>query len=419
MELKLKQAINNYLGFPLLIAIIFSVCLAPSFKIFNLNFSITLSDLLLPLVVIFLMFRPLKTYFSIKMLVTVFLAFAAYVLFTIALNGRMGVISDYFEVYKIIKGILFLAFSFVVFDFAKLKPYLRIALLLLIGFNFLHYFNIFDFNNIVEPFYASDVHLKYFGLNSAGQPASKRILGTMGNPNNNAILFMFFVAIFTPFSKSTKIDHILFIVSVSLVILCQSRTGFVALLAILVFSFIFIKANKYIMLTSMLVGCLMFFISDFSYIKETTVKIPTGKISKSNNTTKTKEVEKANWDLNNKSLEGRFEVWEKLVKSYSKKPVFGYGPNKEYFYERKMYPEGSYVLWLWRYGAVGFLFFMSLMFYIFWQLLKNKNFKVSSVAVLFFIALAVTSITNTPLANQSLSVLFFIIVGGAFKPNKS
>lgn len=64
-------------------------------------------------------------------------------------------------------------------------------------FNVLHLFNVFYFNEFITILYDTDGRdVMNFGKNSIGGPGPKRIVGTMGNPNINAILFLFYFAFF-------------------------------------------------------------------------------------------------------------------------------------------------------------------------------------------------------------------------------
>src|SRR5690606_33780255 len=76
--------------------------------------------------------------------------------------------------------------------------------------------------------------------------------------------------------------------------------------------------------------------------------------------------------LENNSLKGRFEVWKELWKEIKMKPLFGYGPNKNYFYENEIYAESGFFLMAYRYGFVGLAFFIFALFYLFYQGIKYR-----------------------------------------------
>ena len=201
-------------------------------------------------------------------------------------------------------------------------------------FNLLHFYNVLNFNKIVMPFYCPNPEqLKYFGRNSLGGPATKRILGTMGNPNVNAVFFSFFIVYFMPFLRQTKM-HLgkpLFFLAVAMLLFTQSRTGIIAF--ILVFLGFVFQAKlpwKQVTMYSLILLIVALLVYDADQYSM-------------------QYVTKAKWSVEqNGSVRGRLEVWGKLLKMVADQPVFGYGINKNYFYRNQLYAENEYILMLWR-----------------------------------------------------------------------
>ena len=102
----------------------------------------------------------------------------------------------------------------------------------------------------------------------------------------------------------------------------------------------------------------------------------------------------------NNSLRGRFEVWQYLFEMVKEKPVFGYGPYKQYFYQNEIYSESEYILYLWRYGIIGLLMYITWIIIPLWKNLKAAA--ENRFYILIAVAIMITAITNNPLTNQMI-----------------
>jgi O-antigen ligase len=126
-------------------------------------------------------------------------------------------------------------------------------------------------------------------------------------------------------------------------------------------------------------------------------------------------VTKAKWSVEqNGSVRGRLEIWGKLLRMVADQPIFGYGINKNYFYEHKLYAENEYILMLWRYGIPG-LFFYGVM--LFGLCVKYRSVFVRTVShesltyLFVVLLLALNALTNNPLSNPMILVLYAMATG--------
>jgi len=92
------------------------------------------------------------------------------------------------------------------------------------------------------------------------------------------------------------------------------------------------------------------------------------------------------------------------------KPIIGYGINKNYFYAHQLYSENEYVLIAWRYGLIGLVFYLAMLFS---PLRLMKNWKeVQTEKSIFFILLlilfSINALTNNPISDPVLQLLFGI-----------
>ena len=184
---------NNKLSILLCWLIIGSLTFIPAIKIKEQLPSIQFIDFILPIVVVTLYLN--KHLITWRKLYTTILIFSCYILFDIVLNNLSSNTNSYFEIYKVLKFLIIILF----FSCLQFNKYFNEVIYpifyILIIFNTLHFFDFWDFNLIIEQYYNGGIHIKTFGLNSLGEPATKRLIGTLGNPNNNAILFLFFTVL--------------------------------------------------------------------------------------------------------------------------------------------------------------------------------------------------------------------------------
>ena len=398
-----------------LVLLLFSIFLFPLLYFSPSLPAFALSDLLLPVMIFVVLYRfglsPLSSNY-----IRLLLFFAFYILITMAVNHRLGQVRDHFEVLKIIKlivAILFFTATFRSIDWMKV---LRMIFVLLLIFNVFQYTGLFDFNNIVQPFYSSQIHLEGFGVNSLGQPATRRLMGTFGNPNNNAILFLFFTALFFPARDSSRTDRALFLLAFLGCLFCQSRTGFIALIVISIAGTILFRHSLRMALTHLLVFpalYLFFKFVDALYLGHIFDIRFGGTYLGSMAST---EIASEN------SVQVRLEIWKKLWQMIKQKPLLGYGPNKDFFYDNKMYPESEYVLVAWRYGFIGLGLFVLNLLYLAWKGLTSGRNEGRRM-VLFMLVILITAITNVPLNDPNILMMFAAFIGlyfsGCIENNKA
>lgn len=392
-HLKSKVALINVLCFISFL----SVCFIPYIPIKS-GLSLRLEDFILPLV-IFLILPTIKQF---KQMYFVLLGvWSIWALVSLAVNGRLSVVNDYFEIYKLFKFFCFVVLFWLFFQLKpNVFPWIATLFSLLVIFNLLHYFNLFHFNEKVMPAYSPNPQqLLYFGRNSLGGPATKRILGTMGNPNVNAIFFSIFMVYFMTFLRLTKfhLGKILFFVSVAMLLFTQSRTGLFAFgLVFTGYLFLVKPSLKHILIYVLL----LFFVIGLVYLSDTY---------------SLNYIADAKWNVQeNGSLKGRIEVWGELLKMIAEQPFFGYGINKNYFYEHKIYSENEYLLMLWRYGIPGLFFYITLLFGLTYKFRDYILKKLSDQSIIYFLVvllLAINALANNPISNPMILMIFAMITG--------
>ena len=335
------------------------------------------------------------------------LTFIFIIFISILVNDRYRVLQDYFEIMKIVKFGLIVSFASIAIRYINCKVILNQIFVFLVVFNFIQYFQLFNFDFILSNIYGFEKEVALFGKNTLGQPASKRLIGLLGNPNNNAIIFLFFICIY--FKPGWKLsEHWQFYLSILMVFLCQSKIAILAFIVIFIFGSLLTATNIKKAFNFKSIAIILFVIS-ISFLLDLRYFINS-------------MVEAFEFLFLNKhrggedalSTSGRWEVWKMLFAMIVEKPLIGHGPYKEYFYSRNLYSENEYILVWWRYGLIGLLSFISLLIYPIVLALRSVKNKYTLPTILFSIVILITALTNNPMLNRDIQALYAILLGAYF-----
>jgi O-antigen ligase len=383
-------------------AAIFSlvVLFSPDIQISQQLPAIQLTDILLP----FLIWMLIRKFSSIRFhgyYVAVGL-FGFTILLSMAVNGRLLIVQDLFECYKLLKWSIVVMFFGLLPTQSYLEKWIKVGFIMLLVVNMLHYFNIANINSILTTYYNGGLHIEYFGLNSLKEPAAKRMVGLVGNPNVNALLFSLFAILLFPFSGD-KNKLFWFLAAVFMVFLCQSKTSLISLCIVLLAIVILGLSELSLRMWGLLIlgigvayfGSWVMATSGFKYPLYSNVLFEEGggKLMKTG------------------SAKGRLEIWKYLGKMILERPVFGYGGNKEFFYNHKLYAENEYILVAWRYGIIGLVAFLYIYIRSWLDFFRQPIRKDYAVPLLLIIAFMVTSLTNNPLSDRTISMMYAMILG--------
>lgn len=414
MQMKLmiewvKNEIGKYeLLYPILcLSTLLSLCFIPPIPL-NSNIYIRFEDLLLP--VVFISIIPHLKKFN-NFLFKTMLVWAFYAIFTMAVNHRLGAYNDYFEIYKFFKFSVFALLFYLFFEGKwRYLNVLYVVLTILFLINLFHYYNVFRINEVVLPYYSTNIlHLTFFGKNTLGFPDAKRIIGTMGNPNINAIFFSIFSVMLIPFvdKKGFLGQKLLFYITFGLVLMTQSRTGFATLIIVYIIYFLWKRPRwKYWLYFGLNLSVVVFvvylmdpysldyFINFIKHLIDATAVDSRG--------------------IQDGSLRGRMEAWKMLIGMIAEKPWFGYGINKNFFYSNTLFSENEYILMAWRYGLIGLIFYFTLLFGLIvqhWKLVFSQENEGRLQFVLIVVIYALNAVTNNPVSDPVLLVFFAMATG--------
>ncbi|MFM7662103.1 MAG: O-antigen ligase family protein [Bacteroidota bacterium] len=400
------QRINvwgSYLGAFLVFA---SICLPPVTLTPNTP-SVHVLDFLLPIIVCFIVWK--KTWESMRFYLWIPFVISGYVVLTIFLNFKNVASNDYFEVYKWLKyGCAFLFFTHI--DFSILKRTIPMLFFIICVINILHFLEFPGLNQLLEKYYNGGLQIQFFGKDSQGGPAVKRLIGTMGNPNINAIMFGIFSIFYFPL-RFERNRLAMYFLCILFVFLCQSRTALLVVIAMFsyvacVHSNIWTKKQWFVMLSGLTAAFLLAWMFSTSFFQYNSY----------NNSLMDGTI------LESGSARGRFETWKLLGEMILQNPLFGHGPYKHYFYQHHLYSENEYILMMWRYGLIGLGLYLSI-FIIPFKKLWKRNCERSIKGSLLILLMLVSALTNNPFTERNIEVLFCVglawVIGTEFMKGKT
>ena len=392
----------NWLAYGCAILVLLDAFFIPDIRISSQLPAFQLTDFLLPIIGL-LLYPKLPQVRKEWWFIWIAL-FAGYMLLPILINGRIKQWNDYFELYRFIKlGVIFLLFRFTQSN--QLYPLIVGSFMLLLLINVLHLYNVFNINELLTYAYGDSIHFKLFGKDSLGNPAVKRMLGTMGNPNTNALLFLFFTVYFLPIEKNRAL-WALYYSALFMVFLCQSRTSLLAAGIVIVSLLILTKKDGVKAAVWKVVSSIGL------YVLATMIATSFFKYTSYSNSLMDGSA------LYSTSLRSRWESWSILWDMIKTKPLFGFAPYKSYFTAHQLYAENEYLLIWWRYGIFGLLFYLGIFLLPFWELFRRKLDAHSVKAMIMIGVMLIAALTNNPLTERTISVLFVFILASGLPKSK-
>ncbi len=323
------------------------------------------------------------------------LLFVLLVSFSIVVNHRADHIRDWYEVAKYLKFGVLLSGFYQGFAFGKYSRMLIWVMTLLIAFNLAHYLNLYGFNQFIEPWYASSTHLDLFGVDSLGQPSTRRALGTMGNPNMNGQLFVWLTFLMLAIGRCLRhpLLQLLTFAMITGVVMSQSRTANATLVVLLVIYFLTAKQNRsWAMLWFSGLAGLWLLFDHFG--NQYLASVGSAALMQS-------------------ASEGRVQQWLRIIETMPGHYLFGHGPAKEYFEANAIFSESELFLLLFRYGIAGTVCFVGAWFLVLLRARKkmgNDVFLIMAPVAIW----AVSAITSNPMHSNKLSVVIAFALAFVF-----
>jgi O-antigen ligase len=391
--------------------------LLPNIRILG-SLAIGFTDLLLPFIIITIIIKQWYRHDNLKATCIAGGAIA-YILFSMLINKQIGYYRNYFDIFRVFKIYCYYLFIKNQFDIKIFSRTIDAVFVALVIFNIFHFFNIFNFNEIVMPVYCGEdnIQLAYFGHYSDGSPGPKRMIGTMLNPNHNAILFLFFLILYSPKREWPLKEKIFSFIALVLMILCQSRTALIAFVILLIANFIIkrIPIKKVIIQTVVSISTILLIINADFILKGTEWRIDdndkamsyAGKLM-------------GNDIVESQSVKGRIAMWKSMYEDIKDRPVFGHSPDKKYFDNK--HPDNEYIAIAYKYGIIGLIAYMLLYIIPFFVSCKSHKAGTNSYSpnmILIVILFAMVAITNEPMYNIYDQFFYITIMAIFYKFHKT
>lgn len=368
--------------------LLFSVIFLPDIPIYN-GFNVRIDDVIILFSFFYLLYKQVlyNTY-----LVKIMLLICIIMFISIGLNDRLLSVNSLEFYNKIIKGLV--TYNVCLLYLQNKNNYKVTTSFLIVSILFLIIINLMQFINTHLIHYFFEFYNNTSQMDSFERRASytiPRITGLMGNPNNNATLFLFFTGFLLAkyFANPQRRFLILMVFTVIVILFTQSRT-------------IFLTTGIFLLITIMVSGnslILLFVISILTLF--TVLDIPYLSLI-----FKTRELSQT------KSVTGRVDEWVVLLDMIKQQPIWGYGGYKEYFYETQTYPESEYILGWFRYGGGYLLTYLSMFIYFNYTGIKYILKKIPNGYLLLGTNLAMTvgSTSNTPFNNPRIFIFYMFIL---------
>jgi O-antigen ligase len=228
---------------------------------------------------------------------------------------------------------------------------------------------------------------------------SIRIIGTMMNPNDNGVFLTCFIAYFMSsyYYSKNKWNLVLVMLGLVLVVLSQSRTSLIAVLAMgvpFLLTFRITRTMIFSIVGSAIVVVATMYLLQMNYMMELLSKNP----------------------LEISAFQARFRDWGYVIEVWNEHKIWGVGPFADTFTAAGYFdPDSEYLYILASRGVVGLVCYLIILAYpilLFWK--KRNEVNHALLAVLLSVAFMLIGITNFSLLNVRIGVVYAILIGIPF-----
>ena len=241
-----------------------------------------------------------------------------------------------------------------------------------------------------------------------GSPGPKRMIGTMQNPNHNALLFLFFIIWYSPKKDWITKGKIFCFIALVMMVLCQSRTALIVFIVLLIANYIAerIPIKKVLIQSAIAISTILLIINADFILKGTEWR-------NDDNDKTMSYAGKLMGDeiIESRSIKGRYEMWKALYEDIKAKPVFGHSPDKKYFDNK--HADNEYVAITYKYGIIGlsaYLLLYLIPFFVACKMHKQSKSNYSKYMILAVILFSMTAIMNEPMYNIYDPILYITIM---------
>ncbi len=380
-----KRLIDN-ISFLLIALSIFSACFLPNGFLFT-----RLENLLIPLIGLAIILRK-EIVLDIRYTAILVLFFLISSI-SIFING-LGL--KYFLVsFRIIKYLLlFLLASNLMLDHTyqkKMVQLFKVVFSIIFVITMLQFFNPMGLGDVTFSFFTHHSSSKFF------RHGSTRYIGTMMNPNDNGVVLLCFVSFFLSILHQHKrpLDLLWIILTIVLLVLAQSRTALLAMVAMIMGYVVLLSFNrKTLMFTlgAIALAVAGVFLLKMQYLQQL--------------------FEKKIWEIG--EFKARYYDWNVLINLWKEHPILGVGYIKDFSIFR-FAADSEYLFALAIGGILGFACYIGTLIYpALSMFVQRKKTAFSGIAVLLPIGFMLIAVTNFALLNVRIAILFFALMAFPF-----
>ena len=272
--------------------------------------------------------------------------------------------------------------------YPHLDKLLRGLVSVIIGIAIIQVFNPWEWGTHLGELYSShDITVEL----NASFTRHFRLLGTMNNPNEFALVLLMFTLYFLAHvdRKGVRLEWLLIAILVGLLILTQSRTSLLALVVAFGMHFFMRKFSTQMMILlagGAGLGVLLVFALDLQYLFQ----------GLSN-------------PFNNSSWLARIDVWSDMMETWKGRPFLGVGPG--HLSADTKAADSQYVHVLLSYGILGMIWHIAVLFLPIGLLWKYRGEVLCRALILISVAFLVCNITNYTIFNPVIGVFYFTLLG--------
>jgi len=376
-----KQEVFLYI---LLIASFAFACFTPG----DITFT-RLENFVLPLVLVSMVALP-KVKIPSGMVLVMLIYFSLTILTNIM--NSLG-FSAYMFAFRTIKYLLLFLFAANIYnsDFRIIDQTIKVVVLLTTFVVIIQLINPFGLADSIHSFYTSRSQDEFL-VND-----SRRILGVMKNPNDNAVFLLCLSAYFMSsyYYFKNKSDIYFMIVCAGIIVLAQSRTTLIALGIMYIVLVLQYKLNWKLVIgvfSIILLSVISMYFLKMNYLMELITDDP----------------------LDIPAFRGRFAAWNYMLEAWKGNEFFGIGPFADQMDEHRNAPDNEYLYVMACNGVVGLISFVAVIVYpiiVFW---KHKKCTHALIAILIPVAFLFIAITNFTILNIRIGLIYFILLAIPF-----
>lgn len=269
----------------------------------------------------------------------------------------------------------------------KIHKLIDLVFLVLVGMNIIMIIDPFGVGQIVQHLYVTNDYTNFVYYNELG---TYRVAGTFSNPNDNAALFGSFV-LYYAFIRGKEFWYYL-LLALSITVITQSRTVFLALFVIAFIWFLIRLSKKFRSKTLWIIFTIgLFCLIGLVFVSKNLFSLVSGDAFISN------------------SVQIRFHNFFSFLEGSTKDKIVGLGVIDNTQKNLGFYFDSEFIALLFQFGLIGLIIWVMIFTYNLFFLQRGNNAMIFYRIYFFFILLL--SLTNFTFLNSHIGVVVSFFLG--------